>query len=221
MPVPVIWRDMIDMALYEEMEKKYLNRSLGAFGRCAEFAITGARVLRLLTGKKDYLAVGGGQIVDCGSGEYILISPTRGERRKAQNLADMKFYHCWIQREQLGSGHCLAMEYVDFTVRYDKATADILKRPYQRENPAPYSWGPAAAYDLPFPASLADNPVLRGRQSGWLWRDPVCVRLLRKYENENDDYFSQMTSQVLHNIADRIENIRKASVSPAHLSLTL
>jgi hypothetical protein len=206
LPVPVIWRDMIDTALHTTMAEKYAERKLGAFGRCAEYAIVGARVLRLLL-NLPYVAVGGSQIMACSDTEHILISPTRSERRHARNLSEMQFYHCWIQCEHAALGQASHIETIDFTVRYDTVTAELIGTPFKLPYPGDYHWGWGEEYDLPIPHSLRNNPALRGREHGWLWTDTVCLRLLRKYEKENEAYFAQTTSTVLHKIADQMERI--------------
>jgi len=219
-PVPQIWRDIIYSVIFDVMEDNYANIKRGAFGKCAEFAIVGARVLRILT-NAPYKAVGGGQVMDCGGGEYVLITPTRNERRNARNLADMKLYHCWVQLasdEYLPTG---SVEFVDFTMLYDRITAGLLNKPYTLTNSTAYFWGDAKEMDIPIPASLSTHPSLKERQSGWYWTDSICCKLLSKYEHENAAYFSALTSKILYRIADEAE--KKLVVAPTarspHLEL--
>ncbi|MBC3861047.1 hypothetical protein H8K32_02960 [Undibacterium jejuense] len=202
-PVPQAWRDIIYTVIFDVMEDNYASVKRGAFGKCAEFAIVGARVLKILT-NAPYKAVGGGQIMDCGDEQYVLITPTRNERRNARNLAEMKFYHCWVQldAQSMSTG---GIEFVDFTLLYDRLTAHLLNKPYTLSNSAAYFWGDAKALDLPIPASLNNHPSLKERQSGWYWTDSICCRLLLKYENENAAYFSALTSKILYRIADEAE----------------
>jgi len=189
-PVPQTWRDIIYSVIYEVMEDNYENVKRGAFGKCAEFAIIGARVLKSLT-NAPYKAVGGGQIMDCGDNEYVLITPTRNERRNAKNLSDMRFYHCWVQ---LADDACMplgSIELVDFTLLYDRLTAQILNKPYTITQSTGYFWGDAKELDLPIPEILTKHPSLKERQSGWYWTDSICCKLLLKYEHENADYFQR------------------------------
>ena len=204
--------DRIDGALYEVMEEKYSGRRMGASLKCAEFAILGARVLRLMSGLA-YLPVAGSQIVDFGNQQFTLISPTRTERRSAKNLSDIRQYHCWIQcKHPTPESNTERLELIDFTDRYaDKIAALLDHSPisFPKRN---YFWDWADAVDFPIPENLLSHPSVRPRKSGWRWMDNTCTRLLNKYESENEVYFSITTSQVLNRLADNAEIMLQKSV---------
>src|SRR5450830_845812 len=120
-------RSWIDEALNFVMEKAAVEAGLkaGTLGRCADYAIVGARVLSRLSGHP-YVAVSGGELIDCGGGRFIVLFPARSARRRARRLSDLKDYHCWIQSTHITPEGDARLEWIDFTIRHDGLVADML-----------------------------------------------------------------------------------------------
>src|SRR5579875_3502407 len=66
-PVPPVLRSLIDQTINAILEEAASSSGLeaGPIGRCGDYAIVGARVLTLLT-RHPYVAVSGGELIDCG-----------------------------------------------------------------------------------------------------------------------------------------------------------
>ena len=118
--IPLILRPVIDQAINETLEASAQKSSLplGVVGRCADFAIVGARLLSKITGHP-YRSVSGGAVVDCGNNTCMIINPSRRNRRDARFLSSLRDYHCWIESVyRMADGHA-RVEVVDFTLRHD------------------------------------------------------------------------------------------------------
>ncbi|GCB06650.1 hypothetical protein [Ralstonia sp. SET104] len=204
-PVPPALRSLIDQAINSVLEDAALRARLtaGPVGRCADYAIVGARVLTLLTGHP-YLAVAGGELIDCGSGRYIVLNPPRAARRVARKLSELKEYHCWIQSLHDASGSRRRLEIVDFTVRHDWDVAKLLGVPFTRSTADSYLWEwDDAIGEVPTQARVHVNTTRK--KVDWLWEDANSTRLLRKYEKDYDALFRQLTALTIARLADDIE----------------
>ncbi|MBC3937129.1 hypothetical protein H8K47_17365 [Undibacterium sp. CY7W] len=201
-------KDQIDAAVSALMHQTYQHKTYGAALKCAEYAILGARLLTTLS-KRPYFAVAGSQIVGFGNDQFELISPSRRERRNAKKLADIQSYHCWIecQQHEDGSTH---LEYIDFTSRYDRQIAQLLKVPDANIAEENYLWDRADTLDYPIPQRFLQHPSVIGRSHGWRWKDPVCTRLLRAYEKNNEAYFRQQSAELLQLLTRQIETLMQS-----------
>ncbi|WP_433692011.1 hypothetical protein [Herbaspirillum seropedicae] len=196
---------MIDEVLNRVIEEAALDAELsaGSLGRCADYALVGARVLSLLLNHK-YEALAGGEIIDCGNGVYVVLFPSRKSRRHARLLSDLKDYHCWIQASHRSSNGTENVEVIDFTSRHDQLWAEKFNVAYTKEQSPRYLW--EWQENIP-PVPLEVRPQLSAnRKTGnWMWTDPDCMRLMKKYEKDYDAVLSELTAKVLHALADSIE----------------
>lgn len=211
MPVAPSLRDLIDAALHAVMEEAAAEAKLsaGTLGRCGDYAIVGARVLSKLLGHP-YVAVAGGEIIDCGGGMYVVLFPSRKARRHARKLSDLKDYHCWIQSVHMSSEGVARLESIDFTVRHNRAVADLLGVPFTLSDEA-YLWDWLDQIPLvltPVRPQLSAN----GNGGDWMWRDDVCMRLLRKYAHEHDALLNTLVARVFKRLADLIEASANANL---------
>ncbi|MCG2583173.1 hypothetical protein [Massilia sp. TS11] len=180
----------IDRCLHQVVADSRRNEAVDGFGRCADYAILGAKVLTQLLGHP-YSPVAGGQIIDCGADEHIVIFPGREARRGINHLSQLIQYHCWIK-----SARGTREEIVDFTARHDALSARAFGKTFQGDPGRTYQWGWREDYDLPIPPALQNHPAARGR-SGWLWEDSACTRLLRDYARENAAMYEELCARVL------------------------
>jgi len=207
-PVPARLRTLIDESLNFTLEEIYADRFMGAFGKCADYAIVGARVLSKLL-DQPYVPVAGGEIIDCGDGMFIVLFPSRTSRRNARNLSELMEFHCWIQSFHAVPDRKPRLELVDFTVRHDRDSAHALNVGFTRQPEENYLWDWSEELDREIPPAVRDHPALRGRRKGWMWTDRACTRLLLKYEKENDAFFGKLTALVLNRLADKLESSAK------------
>lgn len=205
MPVEPALRDMIDAALNEVMEQAAAEArlSMGTLGRCADYALVGARVLRLLF-KRPYIAMSGGEIIDCGNGLYIALHPGREARRRAHKLSELKDYHCWIEALHPMPDGSLRREIIDFTMRHDPLVAAVCGQPFTRPHMRNYLW---EWHEEIAPLPLAARAQLppKSRTGDWMWVDQDCLRLLRKYEQDHDGLLDRLTGQVLHKLVESMQ----------------
>lgn len=204
MPVPPYLRDLIDSALNAVMEEAAVDAGLsaGTLGRCADYALVGARVLSALLGHP-YVAVAGGEIIDCGGGMYVVLFPSRKARRHARKLSDLKDFHCWIQAEHISAQGSRRREWIDFTVRHDRQVAEVFDVPYCAAGQN-YLWDWQDCIE-PVPVAVRPQLSANGNGGDWMWCDAVCLRLLRKYEQEH--------AALLNRLADMVDT-RSTSVAP-------
>ncbi|MDN0083222.1 hypothetical protein QU487_10710 [Crenobacter sp. SG2305] len=203
MPVPTAVRDLIDNALNVTLQEEYAYRPIGTVGKCHDYAIVGARVLTLLL-DHPYMAVAGGEQIDCGDGKFAVIYPNRNTRRQAKHLSEMSQFHCWIQATHTVAGK-KRIEIVDFTARHDGEFAKALSIEFTRNITENYLWAWNDEIEQRIPATLRDRPSMRGLKKELMWVDEVCTRLLHDHENEKDAYFGNLASRVLNRLADSIE----------------
>ncbi|WP_231602624.1 hypothetical protein [Herbaspirillum chlorophenolicum] len=205
MPIDPATRDLIDAALNTVMESAAADASLsmGTLGRCADYALVGARVLSLLL-NRPYVAVSGGEIIDCGDGLYVVLFPSRDARRRARKLSDLKDYHCWIEALHSMPDGSHRLESIDFTARHDRLVADMFDIPYTRQDGRDYLW---EWHDrIPeVPMQARHQLAANGRNGDWMWTDKNCLRLLRLYEEEHDSLLNTLAGKVLHALADAMQ----------------
>lgn len=196
---------LLDQAIYQVMSARFAGTPHQDFGKCAAYAIVGAQVLNLLTGAKCE-AVCGGQIMDCGSDQYLVISPKREEIRNARNLSELSLYHCWIQvtPADFQSHEPLI---IDFTVRYDADSAKLLGKSYHQIATHHFLWESSRYFDKDIPQTIRHHPHLKHKERGWLWREARCERLLNKYSQQNRAQFTQMCADTLQIFADKVEQL--------------
>ncbi|MFJ9449427.1 MULTISPECIES: hypothetical protein [unclassified Herbaspirillum] len=210
LPVAPVLRGLIDEALNAVMEEAAGNAclSLGTLGRCADYAIVGARVLSKLS-DHPHVAVAGGEIIDCGNGMYIVLFPTRSARRHARKLSDLKDYHCWIQSVHATPDGKERLEWIDFTIRHDPLVAKMFGILYSNPRKGDYLWD---WYDsVPeVPADIRPQLSVNGNCGDWMWTDAICMRLLHKYEQEHDVLLNDLVARVLHRLADMVGVQRKS-----------
>jgi len=204
-PVPSVLRSLIDQTINAILEEAASSSGLeaGPIGRCGDYAIVGARVLTLLTGHT-YVAVSGGELIDCGSGRYVVLNPSRAARRAVRKLSELKEYHCWIQALHDDAPNRSRVEIVDFTARHDEQVANLLGVPFTRTAAPSYIWEwEDALGDVPDDARAHMNTTRK--KLGWLWEDPSCTRLLHKYEKDYDALFGRLTALAILRLADSFE----------------
>lgn len=204
MPVAPQLRDLIDSALNTVMEHAAAEAALsaGTLGRCGDYALVGARVLSVLLGHP-YVAVAGGEIIDCGGGRYIVLFPSRKARRHARKLSDLTDYHCWIQAEHGLPAGGVRREWIDFTVRHNRQVAGVFDVPYLAADQN-YSWEWQDSI-APVPAAVRPQLSANGNGGDWMWREAVCMRLLRKYAQEHETLLNRLTADVLNQLADMLD----------------
>jgi len=205
LPVSSVLRSLIDEVLNAVMEEAAENArlSLGTLGRCADYAIVGARVLSKLS-NHPHVAVAGGEIVDCGDGMFIVLFPTRSTRRHARKLSDLRDYHCWIQSVHTAPDGKERLEWIDFTLRPDHLVAKMFGILYSRQPQGSYLWD--WHDNIPgVPMNVRPQLSANGSRGDWMWTDAVCTRLLYKYEQDHNALLNDLVAQVLHRLADAIE----------------
>lgn len=203
-PVDEFIQKLIDASVHEIISARYAHQAYGAFGKCAMYAIVGAQTLSMLTGAHCE-AVCGGQILDCGGGQAIIINPEMQEISKAKNLSDIRMYHCWIQ-VYLPDEPYFDPLVVDFSTRYDPQSALLFGQKFAPELFRDFVWCRLGEFHQPIPDSVAYLYPLTKKIKTWLWRDARCEVLLKKFAQENAAQFTAIASAVLLNFADRIES---------------
>lgn len=202
-PVNQDVQKFIDASVHDIISARYAHQPFGAFGKCAMYAIVGAQVLTLLTGRQCE-AVCGGQIMDCGGGRSMIIAPGRQEIRQARHLSDLRMYHCWIQ-VYLPDEVIFDPVVVDFSTRYDPQSAALFKIDFAAELQRDFIWCRLSDFDKPIPASLEPVYQRTGKRPAWLWRDARCEALLKQFQQDNAAQFAAITSAVLLNFVHRVE----------------
>lgn len=197
-PVAPDMRDLIDTALNTVMEQAAAEAGLsrGTLGRCADYALVGARVLSVLL-DHPYEAMSGGEIIDCGSGLYVVLQPGREARRRARKLSDLRDYHCWIEACYPMPDGSRRRETIDFTMRHDRLVAEVFSLPYTREQPPSYLWEWQDQI-APVPQEARAHLSANGRNGAWMWADKDCQRLLKKYDADHQALLDRLAGQVLH-----------------------
>lgn len=211
-PVEPALRDMIDAALNAVMEDAatQAHLTMGTLGRCADYALVGARVLRLLL-HRPYTALSGGEIIDCGDGLYVALHPGRQARRSARKLSELKDYHCWIEAQHPMPDGTVRRELIDFTARHDPLVASVYGLPFTRPHVSNYLW---AWHEEIAPLPLAARAQLppQNRSGDWMWADQNCLRLLKKYEQDHDGLLDHLTGQVLHKLVEAMQTHEDAAL---------
>lgn len=200
---PVALRELIDSALHETMQQFFFTKELssGTFGRCADYAIVGSRVLREITGQ-DFQIVAGGEVIDCGHGKYLILFPDRKSRRNAKSLAELKEYHCWIKLDHKFDGGVFRKEIIDFTVRHDSDVAHIMNIDFHRDASSDFIW---TFEDL---LGEPPQPVCKITNfKNWFWEDKKCTDLLLKYEKQHKSIFEKISHLVLIAVGNNLEKI--------------
>ncbi|QND98897.1 hypothetical protein SY91_06359 [Burkholderia cenocepacia] len=135
-PVDAMLHAVIDEVVHRSVSEATTR---GGYMRCADYAIVGARVLTLLTGKP-YRPFAGGEVMDFGGGNLYALCTTRERRRTARHLSQLARYHCWIEARHDDALGRTRKEIVDFTLRHDETVANQLGMPFARAYQA-YFWG--------------------------------------------------------------------------------
>lgn len=203
-PVPPQVRTLIDEAIHSTISKAYEAQTNDGFGRCAAYAIVGARILSLLT-EHPYEAVAGSEVIDCGIGGPILVSSDRRTRRAAKTLAELSKYHCWIETHHSQADGSIRDEVVDFTRRHDHLVAETLGVAFTREHDDLFLWEWCDELHDTFPEAFRHHPALKGKKRLWMCAENDCTRLLLHYEEVMPAQFGTLTSAALADFADRVE----------------
>lgn len=193
--LPLLLRDRLDHALHTVMvaQAQRVGQNLALEGRCAEYALVGARVLAQLAGV-ECEAVAGGELLDCGDGRYLRLFPERRMRRIARDLSELKEFHCWIEVRRTSADGAPRIELVDFTSRHDREVALMYGVDYRRATPPDYLW--CWRDEMPPPPAEA-HAGRAGGERAWMWRDARCCELLRRYERRHDAIFALLAREVL------------------------
>jgi len=221
LPVAPALRNMIDAALNAVMEEAAAEARLtmGTLGRCADYALVGARVLRLLL-NRPYTALSGGEIIDCGSGLYVALHPGRKARRSARKLSELKDYHCWIEALHPMPDGSLRREIIDFTMRHDPLVAEVCGLPFTRSHRHDYLWAWQEEI-APLPLAARAQLPPQSRSGDWMWVDQDCLRLLKKYEQDHEGLLARLTGQVLHKLVEAMQAQEEAAQMRSTASLKL
>jgi len=210
-----VLRPLIDQTVNAILEEAASDSKLeaGPIGRCGDYAIVGARLLTLLT-RHPYVAVSGGELIDCGSGRYVVLNPARAARRTARKLSEVREYHCWIQSQHEVAPNQTRVEIVDFTARHDEQVANLLGVPFTRTAAPSYLWDwEDAMGDVPEDARAHMNTTRK--KLDWLWEDANCTRLLHKYEKDYDALFGRLTALAILRLAESFETALAAPKAAA------
>lgn len=221
LPVAPALRGMIDAALNAVMEEAAAEARLtmGTLGRCADYALVGARVLRLLL-NRPYTALSGGEVIDCGSGLYVAMHPGRKARRGARKLSELKDYHCWIEALHPMPDGSLRREIIDFTMRHDPLVAEVCGLPFTRSHRHDYLWAWQEEI-APLPLAARAQLPPQSRSGDWMWVDQDCLRLLKKYEQDHEGLLARLTGQVLHKLVEAMQAQEEAAQMRSTASLKL
>ena len=221
LPVAPALRGMIDAALNAVMEEAAAEARLtmGTLGRCADYALVGARVLRLLL-NRPYTALSGGEVIDCGSGLYVAMHPGRKARRSARKLSELKDYHCWIEALHPMPDGSLRREIIDFTMRHDPLVAEVCGLPFTRSHRHDYLWAWQEEI-APLPLAARAQLPPQSRSGDWMWVDQDCLRLLKKYEQDHEGLLARLTGQVLHKLVEAMQAQEEAAQMRSTASLKL
>ena len=221
LPVAPALRGMIDAALNAVMEEAAAEARLtmGTLGRCADYALVGARVLRLLL-NRPYTALSGGEVIDCGSGLYVAMHPGRKARRSARKLSELKDYHCWIEALHPMPDGSLRREIIDFTMRHDPLVAEVCGLPFTRSHRHDYLWAWQEEI-APLPLAARAQLPPQSRSGDWMWVDQDCLRLLKKYEQDHEGLLARLTGQVLHKLVKAMQAQEEAAQMRSTASLKL
>ncbi|MBV1776043.1 hypothetical protein KSF73_09990 [Burkholderiaceae bacterium DAT-1] len=176
-PVSLDLRRAIDRAVHAVVSEVFL---IQGFGQCATYAVVGAGVLSKVL-NQPYRAVSGGEIIDCGNGNYLSMFPDRKARRDAKKLSDLREYHCWIECGRQVAGVGRRIELVDLTCRHDQLTAEHFGVHFSRRYVNSFTWDWKDQIEASFPAILRDNPLMSGRPKAWYWEDSRCTKLLQQW----------------------------------------
>jgi len=200
-PVLPELRGLIDAAIHYSICNPPHGVVSDGFGRCADYAILGSRILNLLTGS-NYRTVAGSEILDCGNGQLLLIAADRKSRRKAKHLSQLSMFHCWIEAHYCTEDEGPREEIIDFTVRHSHSTARQFGIPYCPPSSAlPYQW--AWRDELQLPAHLK----IQGVDASLKTADACSTRLLHAFEAENLRYFSQLESMAMNWLIKLIDHL--------------
>jgi len=205
--IPVLpeLRGLIDAAIHYSICNPPHGVASDGFGRCADYAILGSRVLNRLTGG-NYRTVAGSEYLDCGNGKLLLISADRKSRRKAMHLSQLSMFHCWIEASHLTAEGSPREEIVDFTVRHSHSTARQFGIPYALPSSVlPYQW--IWRDELQRPDHLRDHPQIQGVDASLKTADASSTRLLHAFETENPLYFSQLESVAMNWLIKLIDQL--------------
>ena len=204
-PIPPELHGLIDAALHYSICNPPHGIVGDGFGRCADYAILGSRILNRLTAG-GYHTVAGSEMLDCGEGKLLAISADRKSRRTATHLSQLSMFHCWIEAQHPVDAANFREEIIDFTVRHAHATARQLGVAYQLPPPAqPFQWIWRDALQLP--DHLHGHPRLRNIDASLKTADTDCTRLLHAYEAENPIYFRQQEAVAMERLVSLINQL--------------
>ena len=113
--IPLEIRDLIDSVVHQVIRDTYKQLPHGLECRCAIYAIVGAQSLTQMTGIA-YRPVAGGQRIPLADGSTYFLMPSLSDIQSANNLEQLRNYHCWIQTDRIEG-----LEVVDFTLRHSDA----------------------------------------------------------------------------------------------------
>ena len=196
---------LIDECINEALEIQHADRVQSTLGKCADYALVGAAVLsELFPGH--FAIVAGGEVIDCGGGRYLVLSPTRSARRSAQKLEDLREYHCWIEHQPIDGDTSQPQYIIDFTVRHDKATVESFGEAFDREISKPYIWLPVDAHELFLPPELAESLLFRGRDSIY-WSDKRTTALLKEYGAGKTGLVSKCSAAFFTRLAEKMASL--------------
>ncbi|WP_124644508.1 MULTISPECIES: hypothetical protein [Aquitalea] len=195
-------RGIIDVALHSSISHPPYGMLGDGFGRCADYAILGSRILKRLTGG-GYHTVAGSEMLNCHEGKRLSISADRKSRRTATHLSPLSMFHCWIEAQHLVGTPNIREEIIDFIIRHAHATANQLGISYTLAPPSqPFQW--IWRDELRLPDHRCGHPRLRNTDASLKTADVDCTRLLHAYEVENPIYFSQLEASAMERRVDQL-----------------
>lgn len=204
-PIPRPAQALIDKAINATLEAAASRARLpaGPVGRCADYAIVGAKLLTLLT-NQPYRPVGGGGVVDCGQGRCIVLQPSRTSRRSARKLSQLNSYHCWIRASHFRDSDAFFEEIIDFTLRHDSLVAQQYGQPFLRTDTPAYLWQ-AFPGGIPTKKGVAIRPGDMPGEAETHWEIPEIVQLVAQYQRDYIALFESLAAQAMGQLAELID----------------
>lgn len=204
-PIPRPAQALIDEAINATLEAAASRARLpaGPVGRCADYAIVGAKLLTLLT-NQPYRPVGGGGVVDCGQGRRIVLQPSRVSRRSARKLSQLNSYHCWIRASHFPDSDAFFEEIVDFTLRHDSLVAQQYGMPFLRMDTPAFLWE-AFPGGIPVKKGAATRPGDTPGEAETHWEIQEIVQLVQQYAQDFNPLFESLAAQAMGQLAELID----------------
>ena len=193
--IPLEVRDLIDAAVHTAIYDAFHRYPDGLESRCAHYAIVGSKCLSRLTGES-HIPVCGSQLIPVVSGGFYAIAPPPAAIEGADELSDLRNYHCWIE-----AAHGESVDVIDFTLRHNLAACQLLGIPLAQSTEEPYAW-------VTMPKALCGQcvPEKRFAYTSCLARDAQLTNLLWEFQFENNRVFDVLSDKALQIVSDALQS---------------